>query len=138
MITDYSSINDDYKELTEYINNIYFPNKEGSIQEHLFNMGLEFCNERPKFYTECESFWNYYIREFYDRMYYIFFIATVRNKKETADNHIKTYNLTLELPDYVRGDIFIEYNTKIDQKTKPKSKITQSDTKKKKVHLKQI
>ncbi len=46
MITDYNSINDDYKELTEYINNIYFPNKEGSIQEHLFNMGLEFCNEK--------------------------------------------------------------------------------------------
>ena len=136
MITDYSSINDDYKELTEYINNIYFPNKEGSIQEHLFNMGLEFCNERPKFYTECESFWNYYIREFYDRMYYIFFIATVRNKKETADNHIKTYNLTLELPDFIRGDIFIEYSTKIDQKIKPKNKITQSGTKKKKVHLK--
>lgn len=138
MITDYSSINDDYKELTEYINNIYFPNKEGSIQEHLFNMGLEFCNERPKFYTECESFWNYYIREFYDRMYYIFFIATIRNKKETADNHIKTYNLTLELPDFIRGDIFIEYSTKIDQKIKPKNKITQSGTKKKKVHLKQI
>lgn len=136
MITDYSSINDDYKELTEYINNIYFPNKEGSIQEHLFNMGLEFCNERPKFYTECESFWNYYIREFYDRMYYIFFIATIRNKKETADNHIKTYNLTLELPDFIRGDIFIEYSTKIDQKTKPKTKIIQSGTKKKKVHLK--
>ena len=136
MITDYSSINDDYKELTEYINNIYFPNKEGSIQEHLFNMGLEFCNERPKFYTECESFWNYYIREFYDRMYYIFFIATIRNKKETADNHIKTYNLTLELPDFIRGDIFIEYSTKIDQKIKPKNKITQSGTKKKKVHLK--
>ena len=136
MITDYSSINDDYKELTEYINNIYFPNKEGSIQEHLFNMGLEFCNERPKFYTECESFWNYYIREFYDRMYYIFFIATIRNKKETADNHIKTYNLTLELPDFIRGDIFIEYSTKIDQKTKPKTKTTQSGTKKKKVHLK--
>ncbi len=138
MITDYSSINDDYKELTEYINNIYFPNKEGSIQEHLFNMGLEFCNERPKFYTECESFWNYYIREFYDRMYYIFFIATIRNKKETADNHIKTYNLTLELPDFIREDIFIEYSTKIDQKIKPKNKITQSGTKKKKVHLKQI
>lgn len=136
MITDYSSINDDYKELTEYINNIYFPNKEGSIQEHLFQMGLEFCNERPKFYTECESFWNYYIREFYDRMYYIFFIATIRNKKETADNHIKTYNLTLELPDFIRGDIFIEYSTKIDQKIKPKNKITQSGTKKKKVHLK--
>ena len=136
MITDYSSINDDYKELTEYINNIYFPNKEGSIQEHLFQMGLEFCNERPKFYTECESFWNYYIREFYDRMYYIFFIATIRNKKETADNHIKTYNLTLELPDFIRGDIFIEYSTKIDQKTKPKTKTTQSGTKKKKVHLK--
>ena len=136
MITDYSSINDDYKELTEYINNIYFPNKEGSIQEHLFNMGLEFCNERPKFYTECESFWNYYIREFYDRMYYIFFIATIRNKKETADNHIKTYNLTLELPDFIRGDIFIEYSAKIDQKTKPKNKIIQSGTKKKKVHLK--
>ena len=136
MITDYSSINDDYKELTEYINNIYYPNKEGSIQEHLFNMGLEFCNERPKFYTECESFWNYYIREFYDRMYYIFFIATIRNKKETADNHIKTYNLTLELPDFIRGDIFIEYSTKIDQKTKPKTKIIQSGTKKKKVHLK--
>ena len=136
MITDYSSINDDYKELTEYINNIYFPNKEGSIQEHLFNMGLEFCNERPKFYTECESFWNYYIREFYDRMYYIFFIATIRNKKETADNHIKTYNLTLELPDFIRGDIFIEYSTKIDQKIKPKTKTTQSGTKKKKVHLK--
>lgn len=136
MITDYSSINDDYKELTEYINNIYFPNKEGSIQEHLFNMGLEFCNERPKFYTECESFWNYYIREFYDRMYYIFFIATIRNKKETADNHIKTYNLTLELPDFIREDIFIEYSTKIDQKIKPKNKITQSGTKKKKVHLK--
>ena len=136
MITDYNSINDDYKELTEYINNIYFPNKEGSIQEHLFNMGLEFCNERPKFYTECESFWNYYIREFYDRMYYIFFIATVRNKKETADNHIKTYNLTLELPDFIRGDIFIEYSAKIDQKTKPKTKIIQSGTKKKKVHLK--
>ena len=136
MITDYSSINDDYKELTEYINNIYFPNKEGSIQEHLFNMGLEFCNERPKFYTECESFWNYYIREFYDRMYYIFFIATVRNKKETADNHIKTYNLTLELPDFIRGDIFIEYSTKIDQKIKPKTKTIQSGTKKKKVHLK--
>lgn len=136
MITDYSSINDDYKELTEYINNIYFPNKEGSIQEHLFNMGLEFCNERPKFYTECESFWNYYIREFYDRMYYIFFIATIRNKKETADNHIKTYNLTLELPDFIRGDIFIEYSTKIDQKIKPKTKIIQSGTKKKKVHLK--
>mgnify|MGYP000399623917 FL=1 len=136
MITDYSSINDDYKELTEYINNIYFPNKEGSIQEHLFQMGLEFCNERPKFYTECESFWNYYIREFYDRMYYIFFIATIRNKKETADNHIKTYNLTLELPDFIRGDIFIEYSTKIDQKIKPKNKIIQSGTKKKKVHLK--
>lgn len=136
MITDYSSINDDYKELTEYINNIYFPNKEGSIQEHLFQMGLEFCNERPKFYTECESFWNYYIREFYDRMYYIFFIATIRNKKETADNHIKTYNLTLELPDFIRGDIFIEYSTKIDQKIKPKTKIIQSGTKKKKVHLK--
>ena len=136
MITDYSSINDDYKELTEYINNIYFPNKEGSIQEHLFNMGLEFCNERPKFYTECESFWNYYIREFYDRMYYIFFIATIRNKKETADNHIKTYNLTLELPDFIRGDIFIEYSAKIDQKTKPKNKIIQSGTKKNKVHLK--
>lgn len=136
MITDYSSINDDYKELTEYINNIYFPNKEGSIQEHLFNMGLEFCNERPKFYTECESFWNYYIREFYDRMYYIFFIATVRDKKETADNHIKTYNLTLELPDFIRGDIFIEHSTKIDQKTKPKNKIIQSGTKKNKVHLK--
>jgi hypothetical protein len=136
MITDYSSINDDYKELTEYINNIYFPNKEGSIQEHLFNMGLEFCNERPKFYTECESFWNYYIREFYDRMYYIFFITTIRNKKETADNHIKTYNLTLELPDFIRGDIFIEYSAKIDQKTKPKTKIIQSGTKKKKVHLK--
>ena len=136
MITDYSSINDDYKELTEYINNIYFPNKEGSIQEHLFNMGLEFCNERPKFYTECESFWNYYIREFYDRMYYIFFIATIRNKKETADNHIKTYNLTLELPDFIRGDIFIEYSTKTDQKIKPKTKIIQSGTKKKKVHLK--
>ena len=136
MITDYNSINDDYKELTEYINNIYFPNKEGSIQEHLFNMGLEFCNERPKFYTECESFWNYYIREFYDRMYYIFFIATIRNKKETADNHIKTYNLTLELPDFIRGDIFIEYSTKIDQKIKPKTKIIQSGTKKKKVHLK--
>ena len=136
MITDYNSINDDYKELTEYINNIYFPNKEGSIQEHLFQMGLEFCNERPKFYTECESFWNYYIREFYDRMYYIFFIATVRNKKETADNHIKTYNLTLELPDFIRGDIFIEYSAKIDQKTKPKTKIIQSGTKKKKVHLK--
>ena len=136
MITDYNSINDDYKELTEYINNIYFPNKEGSIQEHLFNMGLEFCNERPKFYTECESFWNYYIREFYDRMYYIFFIATIRNKKETADNHIKTYNLTLELPDFIRGDIFIEYSAKIDQKTKPKTKIIQSGTKKKKVHLK--
>lgn len=136
MITDYSSINDDYKELTEYINNIYFPNKEGSIQEHLFNMGLEFCNERPKFYTECESFWNYYIREFYDRMYYIFFIATIRNKKETADNHIKTYNLTLELPDFIRGDIFIEYSTKIDQKIKPKTKTIQSGTKKKKVHLK--
>ena len=136
MITDYSSINDDYKELTEYINNIYFPNKEGSIQEHLFQMGLEFCNERPKFYTECESFWNYYIREFYDRMYYIFFIATIRNKKETADNHIKTYNLTLELPDFIRGDIFIEYSTKIDQKIKPKNKTTQSGTKKKKVHLK--
>ena len=136
MITDYSSINDDYKELTEYINNIYFPNKEGSIQEHLFNMGLEFCNERPKFYTECESFWNYYIREFYDRMYYIFFSATIRNKKETADNHIKTYNLTLELPDFIRGDIFIEYSAKIDQKTKPKTKIIQSGTKKKKVHLK--
>ena len=136
MITDYSSINDDYKELTEYINNIYFPNKEGSIQEHLFQMGLEFCNERPKFYTECESFWNYYIREFYDRMYYIFFITTIRNKKETADNHIKTYNLTLELPDFIRGDIFIEHSTKIDQKTKPKTKIIQSGTKKKKVHLK--
>ncbi len=136
MITDYSSINDDYKELTEYINNIYYPNKEGSIQEHLFQMGLEFCNERPKFYTECESFWNYYIREFYDRMYYIFFIATIRNKKETADNHIKTYNLTLELPDFIRGDIFIEYSTKIDQKRKPKTKIIQSGTKKKKVHLK--
>jgi hypothetical protein len=136
MITDYSSINDDYKELTEYINNIYFPNKEGSIQEHLFQMGLEFCNERPKFYTECESFWNYYIREFYDRMYYIFFIATIRNKKETADNHIKTYNLTLELPDFIRGDIFIEYSTKIDQKINPKTKIIQSGTKKKKVHLK--
>ena len=136
MITDYSSINDDYKELTEYINNIYFPNKEGSIQEHLFQMGLELCNERPKFYTECESFWNYYIREFYDRMYYIFFIATIRNKKETADNHIKTYNLTLELPDFIRGDIFIEYSTKIDQKIKPKTKIIQSGTKKKKVHLK--
>ena len=136
MITDYNSINDDYKELTEYINNIYFPNKEGSIQEHLFQMGLEFCNERPKFYTECESFWNYYIREFYDRMYYIFFIATIRNKKETADNHIKTYNLTLELPDFIRGDIFIEYSAKIDQKTKPKTKIIQSGTKKKKVHLK--
>ena len=136
MIKDYSSINDDYKELTEYINNIYFPNKEGSIQEHLFQMGLEFCNERPKFYTECESFWNYYIREFYDRMYYIFFIATIRNKKETADNHIKTYNLTLELPDFIRGDIFIEYSTKIDQKIKPKTKIIQSGTKKKKVHLK--
>lgn len=131
MITDYSSINDDYKELTEYINNIYFPNKEGSIQEHLFNMGLEFCNERPKFYTECESFWNYYIREFYDRMYYIFFIATIRNKKETADNHIKTYNLTLELPDFIRGDIFIEYSTKIDQKIKPKTKITQNQAQKK-------
>ena len=136
MITDYNSINDDYKELTEYINNIYFPNKEGSIQEHLFQMGLEFCNERPKFYTECESFWNYYIREFYDRMYYIFFIATIRNKKETADNHIKTYNLTLELPDFIRGDIFIEYSTKIDQKINPKTKIIQSGTKKKKVHLK--
>ena len=136
MITDYNSINDDYKELTEYINNIYFPNKEGSIQEHLFQMGLEFCNERPKFYTECESFWNYYIREFYDRMYYIFFIATIRNKKETADNHIKTYNLTLELPDFIRGDIFIEYSAKIDQKIKPKTKIIQSGTKKKKVHLK--
>lgn len=136
MITDYSSINDDYKELTEYINNIYYPNKEGSIQEHLFQMGLEFCNERPKFYTECEAFWNYYIREFYDRMYYIFFNSTFINKKATADNHIKTYNLTLELPDYVRGDIFIEYNTKIGQKTKPKTKIIQSGTKKKKVHLK--
>ena len=136
MITDYSSINDDYKELTEYINNIYYPNKEGSIQEHLFQMGLEFCNERPKFYTECESFWNYYIREFYDRMYYIFFITTIRNKKETADNHKKTYNLTLELPDFIRGDIFIEYSAKIDQKIKPKTKIIQSGTKKKKVHLK--
>lgn len=138
MITDYSSINDDYKELTEYINNIYFPNKEGSIQEHLFQMGLEFCNERPKFYTECESFWNYYIREFYDRMYFILFTSTIKNRANKALYLYENYNQELELPDFIREDIFIEYSTKIDQKIKPKTKIIQSGTKKKKVHLKQI
>lgn len=138
MITDYSKIEEDHKVLTDFLNKVYYPDNQSSIQEYLFNKGLEFCNERPKFYTECESFWNYYIREFYDRMYFILFTSTIKNRANKALYLYENYNQELELPDFIREDIFIEYSTKIDQKIKPKTKITQSGTKKKKVHLKQI
>lgn len=137
MNTNYSKIDQEYKELTEYVNNIYYPDGEGSIQEHLFQLGLDFCIDRPKFYSDCESFWNYYVREFYDRMSYILF-GTMRGTCDKADNLFKNYNKILELPDSIREDIFIEYQTKIDQRLKPKSKTIQVGAKNKKVPLKEI
>lgn len=138
MNTNYSNIEDEYKELTDYLNTVYYSNGQNSIQEHLFQMGLDFCTERPKFYTECESFWNYYIRQFYDQMYYLINAPMIKDRERKAEKLLKTYNLSLELPDSIREDIFIEHQTKIDQRLKPKNKNTQLATKDKKVHLKSI
>ena len=139
MNTNYSNIGEKYKAPTRYLNDVFFPNGEGSIQEHLFENGLKFCKERPKFYTECEAFWSFYIGGFYDRMHYIIASnVTIKNKNEKLVFLFKNYNSIVELTDEVRGDIFIEYQTKIDQIMKPKSKTTQVGVKNKKVHLKQI
>ena len=138
MNTNYSSIEDEYKELADYLNEVYYSDGKSSIQEHLFQLGLDFCIERPKFYTECEAFWNYYVRTFYDQMYYIINAPMIKRRTEKANHLLQSYNLNLEIPDYIRGDIFIEHQTKIDQRMKPKSKTTQVGVKNKKVHLKQI
>ena len=138
MNTNYSSIEDEYKELADYLNEVYYSDGKSSIQEHLFQLGLDFCIDRPKFYTECESFWNYYVRQFYDQMHYIINAPMIKDRDGKANKLLRTYNLSLELPDSIREDIFIEYQTKIDQRLKPKNKNTQLGAKNKKVYLKSI
>jgi hypothetical protein len=138
MNTNYSSIEDEYKELADYLNEVYYSDGKSSIQEHLFQLGLDFCIDRPKFYTECESFWNYYVRQFYDQIHYIINTPMIKDRDGKANKLWRTYNLSLELPDSIREDIFIEYQTKIDQRLKPKSKTIQVGAKNKKVYLKEI
>ena len=140
MNTNYSKINEEFKGLAELFNKLYYPDHERSIQEELFYMGLNYCTDRPKFYTECTCFWNYYIRKFYDKLYYFLSSPTIRteNRLGKVSRLLATYNLSLELPDELRQDIFIEYQTLIDQKLKPKNKTVQVGVKNKKVHLKEI
>ena len=140
MNTNYSKIDEQYGSLKDYLNDLYYSDSEGSLQEFLFELGLAYCVDKPKFYTECECFWNYYVRIFYDKMDYILISPEVQSDKrlEKADHLFRTYNTTLQLSDELRQEIFIEYQTKIDERLKPKNKKVQTAVKTKRSHLKEI
>jgi hypothetical protein len=123
MLGNYKKISKEYEDFTQKVNQIFFSDGEKTIQEFVFNNALEYCKDRPKFYTETEIFWNWYIRMFYNKLEYILF-GTLENdvKKnfEKAKFFMQSFNDVKQLPDYIRGEIFIEHNQNIDAKSKRK------------------
>jgi hypothetical protein len=62
----------------------------------------------------------------------------VKDRDGKVQRLIRTYNVTLEFPDFLREEIFIEYQTNIDRKFKENNKSTQVSVKNKRIHLKEI
>ena len=132
----YEKIEIEFKPFTDEINKNIFSDGATSIQEVVFENGIKYCKERANLYSETKAFWNWYTRLFYHKLHFTLESLKQENFKPDANylyEWLQGFNDFADMPDWIRGDIFIEHSQNTDEKWRHKLDSKAKPQKQKKV-----